>query len=40
MLKKFDKDGDGELSEDERKAARESMRASRGDREGSRKKEE
>ena len=40
MLKKFDKDGDGELNEDERKEARESMRASRGGREGSRKKED
>jgi hypothetical protein len=29
MLKKFDKDGDGKLSDDERNAAREAMKASR-----------
>ena len=29
MLKKFDKDGDGKLSQEERDTAREAMRASR-----------
>ena len=36
----FDVDGDGELSEDERKEARKSIRSPRGDRDASRKKED
>jgi Ca2+-binding EF-hand superfamily protein len=31
LIKKFDKDGDGQLSEEERKAAREAMEARRGE---------